>query len=137
MRIRLLNNWQKNLASSKKEGDFMKKLLHSIKIYRSTWLALAVTVALLNLLLAVFAFPRFAAILLNVLAAIFSIAVIIQGARDAVRVQAKIQAAHNLANLANSRTPEEQMKAALGAPPPSPDYFSRERNVNPPKEIGK
>ncbi len=113
----------------------MKKVLHFIKIYRSTWLALAMAVALLNLLLAVFAFPRIAAILLNALAAGISIAVIIQGARDAVRVQAEIQAAHTLANLANFRTPEERLKAALEAPPLPPDYFSRERNVNPPKEM--
>jgi hypothetical protein len=113
----------------------MKKFLRSIKIYRSPWLALAVAVALLNLFLAAFAFPRIAAILLNALAAGIYIVISLRDAREEARGQAAIQSAHNLANLANSHTPEGRLKAALEAPPLPPDYFSRERNVNPPKEM--
>src|SRR5258708_18497196 len=51
---------QDRASEERKRGRAMKKVLHFIKIYRSTWLALAMAVALLNLLLAGFAFPRIA-----------------------------------------------------------------------------
>lgn len=105
----------------------MKTFLRHIKTHPSTWIALFVALVSIGALF-------FSS--LGILGIVGSIAFIIQDARESVQdeaiTQMRIKATNDLATLANSRTREEQLKATLRQPPLEPDYFPRERNVNPP-----